>query len=122
MALFTSLSIPYGTVELSQANGPNFKVNGHRVKHYWRERTTLGSSRSPNFPQGSINPCDGSSIVTLNKRFVGGTPCLSVVDCPDWEDFSEVDINNRQKPSQNDKTEHGMAKDCAKSRPKSKMS
>nr|GEW41797.1 reverse transcriptase domain-containing protein [Tanacetum cinerariifolium] len=27
---------PYGTVELSQANGPNFKVNGHRVKHYSR--------------------------------------------------------------------------------------
>nr|GEW61127.1 reverse transcriptase domain-containing protein [Tanacetum cinerariifolium] len=27
--------IPYGTVELSQPNGPNFKVNGHRVKHYF---------------------------------------------------------------------------------------
>nr|GEU69182.1 reverse transcriptase domain-containing protein [Tanacetum cinerariifolium] len=26
----------YGTVELSQPNGPNFKVNGHRVKHYFR--------------------------------------------------------------------------------------
>nr|GEY82397.1 reverse transcriptase domain-containing protein [Tanacetum cinerariifolium] len=26
---------PYGTVELSQANGPNFKMNGHRVKHYF---------------------------------------------------------------------------------------
>nr|GEY98252.1 hypothetical protein [Tanacetum cinerariifolium] len=26
----------YGTVELSQDNGPNFKVNGHRVKHYFR--------------------------------------------------------------------------------------
>nr|GEY38500.1 DNA-directed DNA polymerase [Tanacetum cinerariifolium] len=26
---------PYGTVELSQANGPDFKVNGHRVKHYF---------------------------------------------------------------------------------------
>nr|GEU92640.1 hypothetical protein [Tanacetum cinerariifolium] len=26
---------PYGTVELSQANGPNFKVNGHRVKYYF---------------------------------------------------------------------------------------
>nr|GFA72741.1 hypothetical protein [Tanacetum cinerariifolium] len=26
---------PYGTVELSQANGPNFKVNGHHVKHYF---------------------------------------------------------------------------------------
>nr|GEZ67562.1 reverse transcriptase domain-containing protein [Tanacetum cinerariifolium] len=24
---------PYGTFELSQANGPNFKLNGHRVKH-----------------------------------------------------------------------------------------
>nr|GFA69174.1 hypothetical protein [Tanacetum cinerariifolium] len=26
---------PYGTVELSQASGPNFKVNGHHVKHYF---------------------------------------------------------------------------------------
>ncbi|GJS63396.1 reverse transcriptase domain-containing protein [Tanacetum coccineum] len=28
---------PYGTVELSQPNGPNFKVNGHHVKHYFGE-------------------------------------------------------------------------------------
>nr|GFB76655.1 reverse transcriptase domain-containing protein [Tanacetum cinerariifolium] len=28
---------PYGTVELSQPDWPNFKVNGHRVKHYFRE-------------------------------------------------------------------------------------
>nr|GEW88262.1 ATP-dependent helicase BRM-like [Tanacetum cinerariifolium] len=27
---------PYGTVDLSQANGPNFNVNGHRIKHYFR--------------------------------------------------------------------------------------
>nr|GEZ37962.1 reverse transcriptase domain-containing protein [Tanacetum cinerariifolium] len=27
---------PYGTVELSQPNGPNFKVNGNRIKHYQR--------------------------------------------------------------------------------------
>nr|GEU58537.1 DNA-directed DNA polymerase [Tanacetum cinerariifolium] len=26
----------YGTVELSQPNGPNFKMNGHRMKHYFR--------------------------------------------------------------------------------------
>nr|GEZ39187.1 reverse transcriptase domain-containing protein [Tanacetum cinerariifolium] len=26
---------PYGTIKLSQPNGPNFKVNGHRVKHYF---------------------------------------------------------------------------------------
>nr|GEZ59395.1 reverse transcriptase domain-containing protein [Tanacetum cinerariifolium] len=28
---------PYGTVELSQPDEPNFKVNGHRLKHYFRE-------------------------------------------------------------------------------------
>ncbi|GJS74609.1 reverse transcriptase domain-containing protein [Tanacetum coccineum] len=26
---------PYGAVELSQTDGPNFKVNGHRLKHYF---------------------------------------------------------------------------------------
>nr|GEV25675.1 reverse transcriptase domain-containing protein [Tanacetum cinerariifolium] len=26
---------PYGTVELSQPDGPTFKVNGHRLKHYF---------------------------------------------------------------------------------------
>nr|GEV67906.1 DNA-directed DNA polymerase [Tanacetum cinerariifolium] len=28
---------PYGTIELSQTNGPNFKVNIHRLKHYFGE-------------------------------------------------------------------------------------
>nr|GFC41202.1 reverse transcriptase domain-containing protein [Tanacetum cinerariifolium] len=28
---------PYGTIELSQHDGPNFKVNGHRVKHYFSD-------------------------------------------------------------------------------------
>nr|GEX16185.1 reverse transcriptase domain-containing protein [Tanacetum cinerariifolium] len=33
---FTIIRVfPYGTIELSQPNGPNFKVNGHRVKHYF---------------------------------------------------------------------------------------
>ncbi|GKE92625.1 hypothetical protein Tco_1573720 [Tanacetum coccineum] len=26
---------PYGTIELSQTDGPNFKVNGHRIKYYF---------------------------------------------------------------------------------------
>nr|GEZ84634.1 reverse transcriptase domain-containing protein [Tanacetum cinerariifolium] len=26
---------PYDTIELSQPDGPNFKMNGHRVKHYF---------------------------------------------------------------------------------------
>ncbi|GJV35012.1 reverse transcriptase domain-containing protein [Tanacetum coccineum] len=33
---FTVVQVfPYGTVELSQKSGPNFKVNGHRIKHYF---------------------------------------------------------------------------------------
>nr|GEX83447.1 hypothetical protein [Tanacetum cinerariifolium] len=32
---------PYSTVELSQTNGPNFKVNGHRLKHYFEEDIPL---------------------------------------------------------------------------------
>nr|GEW06071.1 reverse transcriptase domain-containing protein [Tanacetum cinerariifolium] len=31
----------YGTVELSQPDGPNFKVNGYRVKHYFGEDILL---------------------------------------------------------------------------------
>ncbi|GJW52431.1 reverse transcriptase domain-containing protein [Tanacetum coccineum] len=33
--LKTRWSGPYGTIELSQNSGPNFKVNGHRLKHYF---------------------------------------------------------------------------------------
>ncbi|GJT77202.1 reverse transcriptase domain-containing protein [Tanacetum coccineum] len=33
---FTIVQVfPYGTVELSQNSRPNFKVNGHRLKHYF---------------------------------------------------------------------------------------
>nr|GEW48170.1 reverse transcriptase domain-containing protein [Tanacetum cinerariifolium] len=28
---------PYGTIKLSRPDRPNFKVNGHRLKHYFRE-------------------------------------------------------------------------------------
>nr|GEW80746.1 reverse transcriptase domain-containing protein [Tanacetum cinerariifolium] len=47
---------PYGTVELSQTNGPNFKVNGHRLKHYfgddnqrWLSRISKPSPRTNEF-------------------------------------------------------------------------
>nr|GEX78081.1 reverse transcriptase domain-containing protein [Tanacetum cinerariifolium] len=32
---------PYGTVELPQTDGPNFKVNVHRIKHYFGEDIPL---------------------------------------------------------------------------------
>nr|GEW98027.1 reverse transcriptase domain-containing protein [Tanacetum cinerariifolium] len=44
---------PYGTVELSQPDGPNFKVNGHRLKYYFGEDV-------PNYP---------GNLKTNTKRF-----------------------------------------------------
>nr|GEU80712.1 reverse transcriptase domain-containing protein [Tanacetum cinerariifolium] len=32
-----TLVFPYGTVELSQTDGPNFNMNGHKLKHYFGE-------------------------------------------------------------------------------------
>ncbi|GKA08904.1 reverse transcriptase domain-containing protein [Tanacetum coccineum] len=43
---------PYGTVELSQNSGPNFKVNGHRIKHYFgRDVPQLVVSDLQTFPK-----------------------------------------------------------------------
>ncbi|GJS33910.1 reverse transcriptase domain-containing protein [Tanacetum coccineum] len=111
-------------------NGPQiFKVNGHRVNHnFGGTYSTLGSSRSANFPQGSINPCDGSSDRDLNKALRGGTHAYPLPDCGNSQFLSfiksfhilsfilESDIlrsgyqQKDRKPSQNDKTEHGMEK------------
>ncbi|GJV05396.1 reverse transcriptase domain-containing protein [Tanacetum coccineum] len=42
---------PYGTAKLSHADGSNFKVNCHRLKHFiWRRYTTIGYPGSPDFP------------------------------------------------------------------------
>ncbi|GJU83673.1 reverse transcriptase domain-containing protein [Tanacetum coccineum] len=71
---------PYGTVELSQNSEPNFKVNGHRIQHYFGgDVPKLVVPDLQTFPQRQMNSGIRSSLVTLNKRFVGGTPCLSIV-------------------------------------------
>nr|GEX08117.1 reverse transcriptase domain-containing protein [Tanacetum cinerariifolium] len=49
---------PYGMVELSQANGPNFKVNSHRVKHYF----------GGDVPQLDYPDCEVSQFV-IHKSF-----------------------------------------------------
>ncbi|GJV83531.1 hypothetical protein Tco_1523429 [Tanacetum coccineum] len=64
---------PYGTVELSQNSGPNFKVNGHRLKHYFGG--DIPTEVVPGFVYQSFTQWtnkfvgDGSSVGTLNKRF-----------------------------------------------------
>nr|GEU92925.1 reverse transcriptase domain-containing protein [Tanacetum cinerariifolium] len=50
---------PYGMVELSQANGPNFKVNGHRIKHYF----------GGDIPQLDYPDCEVSCALSFVKSF-----------------------------------------------------
>nr|GEU82685.1 reverse transcriptase domain-containing protein [Tanacetum cinerariifolium] len=46
---------PYGLVELSQTDEPNFKVNVHTQALLWKGHTTDGCPGSPNLPQGPMN-------------------------------------------------------------------
>ncbi|GJR55855.1 hypothetical protein Tco_1406376 [Tanacetum coccineum] len=75
---YTLLKIfPYATrPSYLKTDGPNFKVNGQRLKHYFEEgtgHTTYGCPGSPKFPHGPLN--SGSSqardSVNKNKRFSG---------------------------------------------------
>ncbi|GJU66212.1 reverse transcriptase domain-containing protein [Tanacetum coccineum] len=50
---------PYGTVELSQNSRPNFKVNGHRLKHYFG-----GDIPNKDFPD-----CEDSRARSIHKSF-----------------------------------------------------
>ncbi|GJS14160.1 hypothetical protein Tco_0408632 [Tanacetum coccineum] len=56
---FTIVQVfPYGTVELSQNSGPNFKVNGHRIKHYFG-----GDIPTEDFPD-----CEDSRTCSIPQR------------------------------------------------------
>ncbi|GJT00515.1 reverse transcriptase domain-containing protein [Tanacetum coccineum] len=71
---------PYGTVELSQNSGPNFKVNGHRLKHYFGRTTTIGYPGSPDFLPWTNNTGIESSCDSVNKTSASWwQPMLSVV-------------------------------------------
>ncbi|GKE31167.1 reverse transcriptase domain-containing protein [Tanacetum coccineum] len=50
---------PYGTVELSQNSRPNFKVNGHRLKHYFG-----GDVPTEDFPD-----CEDSRARSIHMSF-----------------------------------------------------
>nr|GEV77955.1 reverse transcriptase domain-containing protein [Tanacetum cinerariifolium] len=55
--LFTIFQVfPYGTVEFSQPDEPNFKVNGHRLKHYFGEDITNISENVKTHTEGSYPP------------------------------------------------------------------
>nr|GEW98822.1 reverse transcriptase domain-containing protein [Tanacetum cinerariifolium] len=56
---------PYGTVELSQPDGPNFKVNGHRVKHYFGGDVPQLYSRRAALEAGLPKSCGSCSLPSV---------------------------------------------------------
>ncbi|GJW88976.1 reverse transcriptase domain-containing protein, partial [Tanacetum coccineum] len=56
---------PYGTIELSQPDGPNFKVNGHRVKHYFRG--DLPPKDEPKFSEDSRVRCTDNAKISRKR-------------------------------------------------------
>nr|GEV28221.1 reverse transcriptase domain-containing protein [Tanacetum cinerariifolium] len=70
---------PYGTVELSQTDGPNFKVNGHRQKHYYREDIPkMVVPDLPTFPR--TNECgDWVKLSDPKQALYGRHPMLILV-------------------------------------------
>ncbi|GKF32763.1 reverse transcriptase domain-containing protein, partial [Tanacetum coccineum] len=100
---------PYGTVKLSQNSRPNFKVNGHRIKHYfggdvphkWLSRISKPSPRTnesgdwvklsdPKQVLRGMHPMlIRSYIIVMNKYFfvvksvaLSFLVCLCFCDCP----------------------------------------
>ncbi|GJZ22643.1 hypothetical protein Tco_0559682 [Tanacetum coccineum] len=84
---FTIIQVfPYGTVELSQNSGPNFKVNGHRLKHYFED--VLAWNPGPPIPslRTKLNFKNWVKLILTTKQALslGCTPC-DILDFPDSE-------------------------------------
>ncbi|GJT57669.1 reverse transcriptase domain-containing protein [Tanacetum coccineum] len=95
---------PYGTVELSQNSGPNFKVNGHRLKHYF----------GGDVPQLDCPDCEDSralSFVFHPQEF----HILSFILGIQKTDITQKD----EKQSQKRQNRARNGKDKVKSKPKS---
>nr|GEX15407.1 reverse transcriptase domain-containing protein [Tanacetum cinerariifolium] len=86
---------PYGTVELSQADGPNFKVNGHRIKHYFRgDVPQLVKNKRE---KDKIGTKTGSISATKEDDKSEGK---QVKDVPIIQDFPEVFPEDLPAPSE----------------------
>nr|GEW54709.1 reverse transcriptase domain-containing protein [Tanacetum cinerariifolium] len=60
--------LPYGTIELSQPDGTNFKVNGHRVKHYFGEDIPQLVVPDLQFSYGPMNLGSSQASDSVNKN------------------------------------------------------
>ncbi|GJY52209.1 reverse transcriptase domain-containing protein [Tanacetum coccineum] len=108
---------PYGTVELSQNSGPNFKVNGHRLKHYF----------GGDVPTEDCPDCEDSRALSFNNHedigklgakgdigfFIGysSTSCAYRVSNRRTKKVIGNGYSRKgQEESKNDQTKHGMEK------------
>ncbi|GKC19955.1 reverse transcriptase domain-containing protein, partial [Tanacetum coccineum] len=103
---------PYGTIELSQPDGLNFKVNGHRVKHYFGGDIPLKLGLENHAPRvnlfgaipGIILVIPEVLIVPANPIVapgVGAVPVVSptrVLDLVDYSFSSDSDSSEDSLP------------------------
>ncbi|GJZ67063.1 reverse transcriptase domain-containing protein [Tanacetum coccineum] len=88
---------PYGTVELSQNSGPNFKVNGHRLKHYFggdiptEDFQDCEDSRARSIPHGFTS---SASFWEIHIRF----DIWSIVKDVSWMSHSANHVVGGSKP------------------------
>ncbi|GJQ90507.1 reverse transcriptase domain-containing protein [Tanacetum coccineum] len=114
---FTIVQVfPYGTVELSQNSGPNFKVNGHRIKHYFG-----GDIPTEEFPD-----CEDSHTCSIPQRVSHPQLQFGNPEARSRErGLGTVTKKRDEKQSLNDKYETQIGKDCerqSKSKPESHIS
>ncbi|GJT40920.1 putative reverse transcriptase domain-containing protein [Tanacetum coccineum] len=90
---FTIVQVfPYGTVELSQNSGPNFKVNGHRIKHYFG-----GDVPTEDFPD-----CEDSRACSISQEFHILSFILGIQKRGLGTDISQKDEKTKQKATKPD--------------------
>nr|GEX91110.1 reverse transcriptase domain-containing protein [Tanacetum cinerariifolium] len=79
---------PYGTVEISQANVPNFKVNGHRVKHYFGGN--VPQLYMPSYKK-ELKVCEAKTV----KSSVDEPPEVELKDLPPHLEYAFLEGDNK---------------------------
>ncbi|GJS17489.1 reverse transcriptase domain-containing protein [Tanacetum coccineum] len=107
---------PYGTVELSQNSGPNFKVNGHRLKHYF-------GGDVPQLVVPDLQTFPNVQIARIVKTLVLSVLSFIHKSFTSSASFWESRTNIQEKDKKKAKNKQNQARDGkVKINPKSKVS